>query len=142
MAAPHGIKHNKMAGRMSPWVNLPDLTSSDKAVIATDVTGKIVFWSAAAERLYGWKWQEVIGRAIVELLVPDSELPEAAEIMKKLQQGKTWSGRFNLRRRDGTEFVGIVTDKPMRDDKGNLIGIIGISEPDSERQRSGERSNR
>ena len=139
MAAAHGVKRNKRWGQKSSRAKLPDLTSSDKAVIATDLSGKVVFWSAAAERLYGWKWQEVIGRAIVELLVPHSHLPEAAEIMKRLRQGKPWTGPFKLRRRDGTEFVGIVTDKPMRDEKGNLIGIIGVSEPERERQRSAER---
>ena len=121
--------------RGSPRANLPHLNSVDEAVIATDLEGKVVFWNSAAETLYGWSWQEVIGRPIVELLVPDSEQPHAVEIMKQLRQGKTWTGPFKLRRKNGTEFVGTVTDLPLRDIKGNLIGIIGRSHSAIERER-------
>jgi PAS domain S-box-containing protein len=113
-------------------VDLPHLNSLEEAVIATDLAGKIVFWNLAAERVYGWKWSEVIGRAVVDLLVPESELPEGTKIMKKLRKGKSWTGPFRLRRKDGSEFVGMVTDQPMRDREGNVIGIIGISRPDWE----------
>ena len=82
-----------------------------------------------AEEIYGWSWKEVIGKSITELVVPDSAQPEADVIMKVLRKGKSWTGPFRLRRRDGTEFVGTVTDEPMHDEHGNLIGIIGISQP-------------
>lgn len=123
---------SKKTKHQPPRVNLPILNSVDKAVIATDLSGTVVFWNRVAERTYGWTWPEVIGRPITELVVPDSAQPAAATIMKQLRAGKSWTGRFRLRRRDGTEFVGTVTDQPMHDDKGNLVGIIGVSEPDSE----------
>src|SRR5438477_9356038 len=133
MTAAVRVNHRRNTGRPPSRVKLPHVNSPDKAVIATDLTGKIVFWNSAAEQVYGWKWQEVIGRSILDLVVPDSAQPDAAKIMNQLRKGKTWTGSFSLRRRDGSEFVGIVTDQPMRDRKGNLIGIIGISHPEGER---------
>ena len=99
-------------------------------MIATDLSGKVVFWNSVAERVYGWKWDEAIGRAITELIVPKPEQGNATKIMQQLRQGKSWTGKFRLRRRDGSEFVTTVTDQPIRDSEGNLIGIIGISECD------------
>jgi PAS domain-containing protein len=116
MAAARGVK-SRRSGKKSAGVDLPHLNSPEEAVIATDLAGKIVFWNLAAERVYGWKWSEVIGRAVVDLLVPESDMPEATKI---------------IRRKDGSIFVGMVTDQPMRDRKGNVIGIIGISRPDCE----------
>jgi PAS domain S-box-containing protein len=119
----------KKSKRSPPRVKLPLLNSVDEAVIATDLAGKVVFWNLAAERVYGWKWQEVMGRPIEELLVTGPDQEEAAKIMKRLRQGKSWTGDFKVRRRDGTEFVARVTDEPMYDGKGNIVGIIGISHP-------------
>jgi PAS domain S-box-containing protein len=106
--------------------------SVEEAVIATDLTGKVLFWNLMAERIYGWKWHEAVGRSISELVVPDSAQQDAGKILQRLQQGKSWTGKFKLRRRNGTEFIGTVTDQPMQDSQGNLVGIIGISHPETE----------
>ena len=119
----------RSAGRTTARLAMPARNLTDRAVIATDLSGKIVFWNRMAEEIYGWKWQEVMGRQITELVVPSSAQAEASTIMDQLRSGKSWSGEFKLQRRDGTEFVGRVTDHPMPDVNGNLIGIIGVSEP-------------
>ena len=118
-----------MPKRKPPTVKIPIANSTEEAVIAVDLSGKVVFWNQMAEQIYGWKWQEVTGRSINELLVPDSAKPAAETIMNQLRQGKSWTGEFTLRRRDGSEFTAKVTDKPMYDSKGNLVGFIGISHP-------------
>jgi len=122
---------SKKPVRKPPTVRIPITNSSSEAVIATDLSGKIVFWNRMAEEIYGWKSNDVMGRPITDLLVPDSSQPAATEIMEQLRKGESWTGRFCLRRRDGSEFVAVVTDKPMLDDRGNLIGIIGSSRPES-----------
>jgi len=96
-------------------------------VIATDLAGTVVFWNQKAEQLYGWNWQEAIGRPITDLIVPDSRQTDAEAIMDQLRQGKSWKGEFRVRRRDGSEFMVAVTDEPMLDNADNLVGIIGMS---------------
>jgi len=130
--APAVRVQSKKSKRKPPRVDLPLDNSADQAVIATDLNGKIVFWNLVAERMYGWKWQEAIGCAVTDLLVPEPLHSDAAKIMDQLRKGKSWTGEFRVRRRDGTEFVATITDKPMQDDQGNLVGIIGISRPGTE----------
>jgi|SRR3954451_515780 len=108
-------------------VALPLTNSVKEAVIATDLDGRVVFWNGVAERLYGWKWHEALGRQSIELTVPPSARVPASKIMDRLRKGKTWSGEFNVCHRDGSRFVADVTVKPMKDERGNLIGMIGIS---------------
>jgi diguanylate cyclase (GGDEF)-like protein/PAS domain S-box-containing protein len=103
------------------------LDAVGQAVIATDPLGKVVYWNKAAESLYGWSAKEVMGRPIVEI-TPSEELAEQAEeIMTELSRGRSWTGEFVVRRKDGTTFPALVTDTPVHDEQGNLIAIIGVS---------------
>ncbi len=103
------------------------LDSVGQAVIATDNTGKINYWGKAAEKLYGWEAGEVLGKNIIDVTPMDTGKKEAEAIMDKLLQGKSWSGEFHVKRKDGTLFLAHVSDSPVLDKHGQLMGIIGIS---------------
>jgi PAS domain S-box-containing protein len=98
-----------------------------QAVIATDLNGQIVYWNRFAEALYGWSAAEVQGRSILEVTPSAMSQAQAAELMADLRAGKEWSGEFQVQRRDGTTFPALVTNSPLRDQQGTLIGIIGFS---------------
>jgi PAS domain S-box-containing protein len=123
---------HKRAKLSPPSVALPLTNSAHHAVIATDLKGKVVFWNAVAERIYGWNWQEALGQPITELVVPKVAEPLAEKVMQQLRKGTSWTGEIMVRRRDGTEFVAKVTDHPLQDNRGNLVGIIGVSQPKAE----------
>jgi diguanylate cyclase (GGDEF)-like protein/PAS domain S-box-containing protein len=108
------------------------LASVEQAVIATDVAGTILYWNPFAEKLYGWAAAEAMGRNIIDLVPADTSAERAAQIMARLQAGCSWSGEFLVRHRDGSTFPMHVTDSPIRDDQGRLIGVIGISTDISE----------
>ncbi|WP_164557990.1 EAL domain-containing protein [Massilia atriviolacea] len=108
------------------------LASVEQAVIATDVAGTILYWNPFAEKLYGWSAAEAMGRNIIELVPADTSSERAAQIMARLQAGCSWSGEFLVRDRDGTTFPMHVTDSPIRDEQGRLVGVIGISTDISE----------
>lgn len=111
------------------------LNAVQQAVVATDADGRITFWNRHAEALYGWPANEAMGRNIVEVLVSPEESEHASEVMAALASGQMWSGEFEVQRRDGTRFFTQVTDSPVFDDAGNVIGVIGISQDTSERRR-------
>jgi PAS domain S-box-containing protein len=121
------------------------LDAIGEAVIATDLDGTILFWNAAAERMYGWSAEEVLGRSVIEVTPSPASRAEAAQIMAAMQRGEPWRGRFEVRRRDGTTFPALVTDSPWMDERGELVGIIGVSadvsplEAANARARRGER---
>lgn len=121
------------------------LDAIGEAVIATDLAGTVTFWNAAAERMYGWRADEVIGRNVVDVTPSDASRDEAERLMACMRRGETWRGRFEVRRRDGSTFPALVTDTPLLDRAGRLAGIIGVSadltdlEATEQRARRGER---
>lgn len=106
------------------------------AVIATDLAGMVRYVNPAAKRLYGWSEQQVLGRAITELTLPDGAATHAEDIMAQVRDGKTWTGRFEVRRHDGTSFTALVTNAPYLDAAEQLAGIIGVSTDISDLERS------
>ena len=103
------------------------LDTAERAVIATDLDGRIVYWNEEAERLYGWTAGETLGRSVIDVTPSDLTKPDAAEIMHVLHQGQPWSGEFLVCAKDGSRFTAHVTDIPVTDEAGNLVGIVGIS---------------
>ena len=102
------------------------LESAGLAVIATDVSGVVVFWNRAAQDLYGWTSSEAVGRKIEELTVPEMGQEAASEIMAALRDGVPWTGGFPVRRKDGTVFPALVTDRGIYRD-GSLVGLVGVT---------------
>lgn len=115
------------------------LSAVEQGVIATDLDGKIIYWNRFAETLYGWSAQEAIGQNIMDVVVTDTLREQGLKIMSELQQGKSWSGEFPVQRRDGTHFCVLVTDAPIYDDQGVLIGVVGVSTDISERKQIEEK---
>jgi len=95
-----------------------------QAVIATDLQGTVTYWNAFAEKLYGWSMAEAIGHHIIELL-PDDEHPP--RILALSQRGESFGGETMLCRADGSTFPGYITTAPIFGDRGEVIGIVGVS---------------
>jgi len=104
-----------------------EVEGPDRAVIATDANGDVIYWGAGAEKMFGWSGAEVMGRAIVELTPSDLSRDLAQSILTTLREGHPWSGEFSLRGKDGRRFEARVTDIPVHDSAGHLLGIVGIS---------------
>lgn len=98
-----------------------------QAVIATDPEGRVTYANRFAGELYGWAPREMLGRVITEMTVPQATETQGREIMARLKRGETWSGEFLVQNRQGRVFPAHVTDSPVLDERGHLIGIVGIS---------------
>ncbi|MGB7435789.1 MAG: PAS domain-containing protein [Candidatus Acidiferrum sp.] len=103
------------------------LEAMSTAVIASTLSGEIVYWNRFAVELYGWEAHEVLGKNIMDVVVPTRELQDAAEIMAAVRAGESWTGEFEVKRKDGSAFLAVVTDSPIIDEGGKLIGIVGTS---------------
>jgi len=104
------------------------LEAVGQAVIATDISGSVIYWNSAAERMYGWSAEEVAGRSIVELTTVDGHnLSEPKGIMENLAATGAWTGESEVRRRDGSTFLALASNSIIRDPSGTAIGIIGTS---------------
>jgi PAS domain S-box-containing protein len=114
------------------------LDAVEQAVIATDLDGTVIYWNSFAEKLFGWPAAEALNANIMDITPAASLRDQAAEIFSSLKQGQSWSGEFVVKRRDGTEFPALVTDSPIFDDEGELIGMVGVSVDNTSRRRTEE----
>ena len=103
------------------------LDAVGEAVMATDRTGKVIYWNQAAEDLYGWSAEEVLGRNLTDVAPALGSEERATEIMERLRAGERWTGEFPAQRQDGTTFHALVTNTPVQDEGGKLTAIIGVS---------------
>jgi PAS domain S-box-containing protein len=111
------------------------LDAVGQGVIATDIDGTINYWNRFAEQLYGWTHAEALGRSVFDLTVSSAALEQGQAIMAQLQAGESWSGRYMVRRRDGSVFPAFVTNTPIYGPEHTVVGIVGISTDISEQQR-------
>jgi PAS domain S-box-containing protein len=115
------------------------LAAVEQAVVATDMRGEVTYWNPAAERLYGWSAEEALGGSLSRFLASDDLRDRTDEIMAEVKGGRTWSGEFVVRCKDGTSLPVMVTGTPAYDEGGgDPVGVIGISTDLSERKRAGE----
>jgi PAS domain S-box-containing protein len=92
----------------------------DAATAVVDGLGRVLAWSAGAQRLLGYAAGEVAGRPAAALLA--AELPESAR--RCLAQRRDWSGAISLRRRDGGRIEVELLAHPSKDLDGSLRWIL------------------
>src|SRR5262249_21529368 len=96
--------------------------SSDDAIIGKDLGGIITAWNAAAERLYGYKPEEVVGRPI-SVLVPPEMPDEVPQILAKIAAGGRVNHYETVRvKKDGGRIHISLTASPIKDGAGAIIG--------------------
>lgn len=103
------------------------LSTIGQAAISTDLNGVVNYWNKAAENIYGWKQEEAIGQSILQLTPLQTNQSEAMQIMEALKKGETWSGEFEVCKKDGSSFPAFISNSPTYDEHNVMSGILGIS---------------
>jgi diguanylate cyclase (GGDEF)-like protein/PAS domain S-box-containing protein len=116
------------------------LDAVGQALIATDRQRRVIYWNQAAEKLYGWLAEEVMGYPIVETTRSVEPTERTEEIMSALEDGRIWTGECVVRRKDGTSFTAMVTETPVHDEEGALVAVVEISMDITELNNPGELS--
>jgi PAS domain S-box-containing protein len=100
---------------------------ADAAIIGTTTTGIVTSWNKAAEKLYGFRSEDIVGKSI-ELLSPPGRVKETRAILAGIRAGETLEQFEAFRvRRDGTLIPVSLTVSPIRGDYGVLVGAFTIS---------------
>ncbi len=108
------------------------------AIIATDLSGVIIYWNRYAETLYGWSAKEALGQNIIDVMSIQQTSEEASKVFAQLREGKNWVGEFLVQHKNGRTFPVMVNNAPFRNQAGELIGIVGISYDISQQKRAEE----
>jgi len=100
--------------------------SSGDAIVSKDLNGTVTTWNKAAERLFGYSAEEVVGKSIT-ILIPSDRLNEEVEILGRIGRGERVDHFETVRqRKDGSLVVVSLTISPVTDDSGNIIGASKI----------------
>jgi PAS domain S-box-containing protein len=112
------------------------LTNVSDAVIAADAQLMITAWNRAAETMYGWKAEEVLGRRGAELLQMEYIDSDRASVFRSLAETGRWRGEVRQQRRDGTPLVCEVTSVVLKDEAGQVTGYIGVNRDITKRRQA------
>jgi PAS domain S-box-containing protein len=101
--------------------------SSEDAIISKDLNGIITSWNQAAERVFGYTAEEVIGKPIT-LLIPPERHDEEPGILARIQRGERIEHYETVRQhKDGSLLDISLTVSPIRDALGNIVGASKIA---------------
>ncbi len=104
----------------------------DEAVIVANLKGEVIYWNKGAEKVYRYSKKEALGKNVLQLTVAESDKTNTREVMDALMAGKTYKGRFLAKDKKRRVFHAKVSDTPLYDPEGKLIGMIGVSSDISE----------
>lgn len=100
---------------------------SHDAIIGKDLNGIVTTWNAAAERMYGYRPEEVVGQSVAVLFPPDRE-DEMKSILERVARGEAVEQVETVRlHKDGTRLDVLVTISPIRGERNQVLGASSIS---------------
>ncbi|HWA31073.1 MAG TPA: PAS domain S-box protein [Rhizomicrobium sp.] len=115
--------------------------SSDDAIVSKDLNGIIKTWNRAAERMFGYTADEIVGKSVLTI-IPEELHNEEPMILGRIRRGERIGHYDTVRRRkDGSLIDVSLTVSPLRDADGNVVGASKIARDISERKRAEERQN-
>ena len=111
------------------------VASSDDAIVSKDLTGRITSWNTAAERMFGWTSEEVIGRPITIIIPPDRQ-DEEVFVLSQVRLGLVVDHFETVRQhKDGSQVNVSLTVSPIHAADGTVIGASKIARDISDRRR-------
>lgn len=96
------------------------------AVISTDINFKINIWNKAAELLYGWKNEEVLGKHIEEIFQSSSYDYVRDIVIEHLANFGEWRGKLVHKNKNGEELEISSVSKTIKAANGNLLGFLWL----------------
>ena len=105
------------------------IEGSGEAIVTLDRTDRVSSWNRAAERIFGWTADEMVGETFHRLLPDDPEIVEERKRMGRLvRDGRTVRDFQTTRvRKDGARIAARITWAPIYTPAGEFDGVVGIA---------------
>jgi PAS domain S-box-containing protein len=127
---------NLRSPELAPYWLSAIIESADDAVISKTLEGVITSWNKAAERIFGYTAEEVIGKPVTILIPPDHEDEEPA-ILARLRAGDRIEHYETVRvRKDGRLIDISLTVSPIKGPNGQIVGASKIARDITEQKQS------
>ncbi len=103
------------------------IESSGDAIVSKDLNGLITSWNEGAERLFGYRAEEALGRPVAMLAAPD-RIDEMPSILARVRRGECVEHYETRRRRKDGQIIDVsLTVSPVRDEAGRVVGASKIA---------------
>src|SRR5215211_6753757 len=112
--------------------------SSDDAILSKTLDGIVTSWNRGAQEIYGYSVEEIVGKPIFVLALPD-RYNEISDILEKVRRGEHIDHYETVRlKKDGDRINVSITVSPITDSVGNVVGASTIARDITERKRAEE----
>lgn len=109
------------------------VNAAPMAVVGSDLEDKINVWNPAAERLFGWRPEEVLGKTIP--IVPADHSEEEGRLRQKTLSGEVTAGFETERvKRSGKRFPASISSAPVFTETGSITSVVRFIEDISDRK--------
>jgi PAS domain S-box-containing protein len=99
---------------------------SGDAIFTKDLNGIITTWNMSAERLFGYRADEIVGKPIT-VLIPDDRLHEEPQILARLRAGLSYERLETVRRTKAGRLLHVsISVSPLKDAEGRVVGASKI----------------
>ncbi|HYL43670.1 MAG TPA: PAS domain-containing sensor histidine kinase [Ktedonobacteraceae bacterium] len=105
------------------------------ALISVDMDYVIQSWNGAAETLYGWKAEEVIGKLLEDFIPAEYVTGDHEQFQQSIMTKGYWRGEVVQRRKDGTVLTIFGSASVVKDKQGNVIGLVAVNRDITEGKR-------
>jgi PAS domain S-box-containing protein len=115
----------------------------DYAIFMLDTDGCIVSWNVGAQRIHGYRAEEIIGRHLSRFYPPESEERDgqrgkAEAALKAAAAAGRWEDEAWRIRKDGSRFWASVVLTALRDEDGRLAGFVKVTRDTTDRKKADE----
>ena len=111
------------------------ISCSPVALYTVDLDGNVLSWNTSAERIFGWRAEEIIGKPLP--IVPADKRHEFDALRGKVLKGDVFSAKELIRlKKDGSLVPISLSVAPVRNDKDETVGILGAAEDITERKHA------
>lgn len=107
---------------------------SPASVVITDINANIIFVNNKFTQVTGYSFAEVKGKNPKILQAKQGNKKFYYDLWEKLLNGKTWSGEFANKRKNGEVFYELATISPVKNEQGEIISYIAIKEDITEKK--------
>jgi two-component system, cell cycle sensor histidine kinase and response regulator CckA len=102
------------------------LDVSTEGILVRNIHNQILFWNQGAERLYGWKAEEVVGKNVLQILYKDIS-PQLEDAYLKVMNTGEWRGELHQLTKEGRVIIVESRWMLIRDDNGQTKSILSVN---------------
>jgi two-component system, cell cycle sensor histidine kinase and response regulator CckA len=111
------------------------LDKAQDAILVTDLDRRLTYWNKSAERLYGWKSEEVLGKIVTDLFYPDGDARESQQAHADVISHGEWTGELQPRTKAGKRLTVESRWTLVRDNAGVGTSILSINTDVTDRRQ-------